>query len=692
VSALDALRWPDAALADALAAAAGGVPDPRGVAVAAGSAAPGEVAAALGLDAEPLDALPDTDLLGPRSTVLVAVDAARGSGWLLVTGSRRGRYEVLAPDGSRARLQRVELEDLVGGHAESALAVRWREALAAVGARGRSGRLPRPRAAASLLVDREAAPAFRLRPSGSAALPHQLRRSGVGGAAALLVATHAAQYLLWVVSWWLIGRGALSGRLDAGWLAAWVLLLATRVPLVAAASRAAGVTVVRASTVLRRRLLAGILALDPEEVAASGPGRLLGRLLEAGSFEVLALSGGVLTLTAAVELVVAAAVLAAGAGGWPHVVLLAVWVALLAAVAVVTAARTDEWTRARLDLSSLTVERMVGHLTRQVQQPPEQWHEGEDAAVARCQRTGRLLDRGGAVRLAALRRGWMLVGVAGLSPALLAGTADTAALAVGLGGVLLASVSISNLATGLVRLAGARAAWRESAPLRAAAERAPSAGELPAALATASRAPGTGDVGLEARGVALRRERRSPWLLRGLDLKVEAGERVSIAGAAGSGRSSLAAMLLGLLPPDRGELVVGGLDLSSLGPERWRRSVAGQPAVEQDHLLGGSLAFNLLLGRGWPPSPVDLADAERVCRELGLGPLLDRMPSGLFTQVGDTGWQLSHGERARVMLARALLREGRFLVLDGPLVGLDPATRGAVLARLERDPRAVVLL
>lgn len=91
------------------------------------------------------------------------------------------------------------------------------------------------------------------------------------------------------------------------------------------------------------------------------------------------------------------------------------------------------------------------------------------------------------------------------------------------------------------------------------------------------------------------------------------------------------------------------------------------------------------MGRGWPPRPSDLDEAERVCRELELGPLLDRMPVGLQQMVGETGWQLSHGEKSRLFIARALLQNADLVVLDESFAALDPQTLGralrAVLAR-----------
>jgi len=72
------------------------------------------------------------------------------------------------------------------------------------------------------------------------------------------------------------------------------------------------------------------------------------------------------------------------------------------------------------------------------------------------------------------------------------------------------------------------------------------------------------------------------------------------------------------------------------------------------------------------PSEDDLSEAAVVCQELGLGPLLERMPGGLQQMVGETGWQLSHGERSRVFIARALLQKTDLVILDESFGALDP--------------------
>jgi ATP-binding cassette, subfamily B, bacterial len=98
------------------------------------------------------------------------------------------------------------------------------------------------------------------------------------------------------------------------------------------------------------------------------------------------------------------------------------------------------------------------------------------------------------------------------------------------------------------------------------------------------------------------------------------------------------------------------------------------------------------MGRNWPPMPGDLEECEALCDELGLGPLLERMPSRLHQPVGETGWQLSHGERSRVYLARALLQRADLVVLDESFGALDPETLERCMAAVLRRARSLVVI
>lgn len=268
-------------------------------------------------------------------------------------------------------------------------------------------------------------------------------------------------------------------------------------------------------------------------------------------------------------------------------------------------------------------------------------------------------------------RGWLVFGLFGLIPALLIGEAGALPLAVAIGGVLMAYEALGNLAQHATLLVDARVGWRQVAPFFSAAARRPKPSMGLSARSSESEGLTRG-AQLELRDVSFSFPGRSNRVLEGVSVRVQPGDRVLIEGASGAGKSALATLLGGLRMPDRGLVLQGGLDVHAIGEEPWRKAIALVPQFHDNHLLTGTLAFNLLLGREWPASQEDLALAEQVCRELGLGPLLERMPSRLMTMVGETGWQLSHGERSRVFLARALLQKAEIVLLDETLAALDP--------------------
>ena len=134
-----------------------------------------------------------------------------------------------------------------------------------------------------------------------------------------LLALHAAQFALWILSWVIVGRGALQGRTDWGWLTAWALLLATVVPLQLWTTWMQGSVALAVGRLLKERLLVGALRLDPEDIRHQGAGQLLGRVLESDAVESLAIGGGLQAGLAGVEIVMAAGVLWFGAAGGAHV-------------------------------------------------------------------------------------------------------------------------------------------------------------------------------------------------------------------------------------------------------------------------------------------------------------------------------------------------------------------------------------
>jgi ATP-binding cassette subfamily B protein len=197
---------------------------------------------------------------------------------------------------------------------------------------------------------------------------------------------------------------------------------------------------------------------------------------------------------------------------------------------------------------------------------------------------------------------------------------------------------------------------------------------------------------LEARDLVLELPGRQRPILAGACLDIRGGDRVVLDGLSGAGKSTLAAVIAAQRPADGGLLLLGGLDQATLGQQAWRRRVVAVPQLHANHLFAETLAFNLLLGRGWPPSARDLADAYALCHDLGLGPLLDRLPAGLEQRVGDAGWHLSDGECSRVCLARAMLQDCDLLILDECLAALDAESRLAVLGVVSRRANALMLI
>jgi ATP-binding cassette, subfamily B, bacterial len=494
-----------------------------------------------------------------------------------------------------------------------------------------------------------------------------------------LLAAHAIQYLCWILAWGLLGRGALQGRLDPAWLMAWGLLLVTLIPLRLWSTWVQGRLALGFGGLLKARLLAGALRLAPEEMRHQGAGQFFGRVLEAEAVEALALSGGLLGLLTGIEMVMAAFVLGSGAGGWLQVGLLAGWLGLTGGLGWHSLRQRRRWTTARLTMTHALVERMVGHRTRLAQESPSSWHIGEDQELAAYLALSRRLDRTTAWLMAVIPRGWLVVGLLGLVPTLVAGRATTVTVAIGVGGTLLAYEACRKFAMSLGHLAGAVLAWHQVAPLFAAAARpqvvTPPVYAIPPGEPLDS---GHGEPLLEAHALVFRHGTRGAPVLQECSLQMRAGDRLLLEGSSGGGKSTLASLLTGLRQPESGLLLLGGLDLPTLGTTGWRRRVAASPQFHDNYIFTGTLAFNLLMGRRWPPHPADLQAAETLCRALDLGPLLDRMPAGLGQIVGETGWQLSHGERSRLYIARALLQGAAVLILDESFAALDPETLSRV--------------
>lgn len=667
----------------------------------------------LGLEAETVDT-PYGDLeellqrAGPALLSLPNVEGDTEARFLALL-ARRGRRLVLLTPTQTVHLAPEEVQSLLCRHVEEPVEGAVEQILTGVKARRRQ----RVRSALTrqMLKPVPVSGFWLLRPAGVGSLAIQARSARLTFSLAALLIVHAVEYGLWLLSWWLLGWMALQGKLDSGWLGAWALLLLAIVPCRVLVTALAGRIALSSGVILKRSLLAGALRLDPDAVRRDGSGRLLGRVIESEVVESAALQGAFLGLTAGVELVISGVVLFFGAGGWIHVSTLLGMVAITFLLGLCYLRQRRRWTDQRLDMTDDLVERMVGHRTRLAQETKADWNAGEDQALEQYVGASAALDRTGAALQVLVPRGWFLLAILGLMPAFVWGGVSPGTLAGGVGGMMLATRALRQLTESLEHMTSAMIAWERVRPVLqpAAAVEAPGHPRF-AATCCAQAAPvnlsapvdatprnGTSAKAparplLEGRDLVFRYRERGEPVLQRVDVAVASGDRILLEGPSGGGKTTLAALLSGARTPSSGLMLLDGLDRNTLGAHAWRRRVVLVPQFHDNHILMGSFAFNVLLGRGWPPQPGDLEDAERICRALELGPLLDRMPAGLQQPVGETGWQLSHGEKSRVYIARALLQNPEVLILDESFAALDPQTLSRSLsAVLARAPALVVI-
>jgi ABC-type multidrug transport system fused ATPase/permease subunit len=181
---------------------------------------------------------------------------------------------------------------------------------------------------------------------------------------------------------------------------------------------------------------------------------------------------------------------------------------------------------------------------------------------------------------------------------------------------------------------------------------------------------------------------RARAVLDGFDLELLPGQTVALVGESGAGKSTVAALLLRLREPASGRITVGGVDLAGCDATEWRRLIAWVP--QHPTLLRGTVEENIRLGAGTLAAEA-VRDAARLA---GADGFIRELPSGYATQVGDGGRPLSPGERRRIGLARAFLRDAPLVVLDEPTADLDPRSVGAVSDAVRRlqSGRTVLLI
>ncbi len=196
------------------------------------------------------------------------------------------------------------------------------------------------------------------------------------------------------------------------------------------------------------------------------------------------------------------------------------------------------------------------------------------------------------------------------------------------------------------------------------------------------------DASVELRGLSFAYGPDQPRVLDGIDLTFPAGSMTALVGASGSGKSTVMRLIARFFDAEQGSVRIGGVDVRQMSSAQ----LAGQISqIFQDaYLFQGSIADNIRLGK---PDATD-DEVLEVARQAGITEMLERLPQGLATAVGEGGARLSGGERQRLSIARALIKPAPILLVDEATAALDAHNQAAItetLARLKGQRTVIVI-
>jgi len=168
-------------------------------------------------------------------------------------------------------------------------------------------------------------------------------------------------------------------------------------------------------------------------------------------------------------------------------------------------------------------------------------------------------------------------------------------------------------------------------------------------------------------------------VLHDISFKIQPGERVAIIGRVGSGKSTIAKLVLKLYTPSTGSILVDGTDYLQINPADLRQQIGYVP--QDVSLFYGSIRDNITIGSPF----VDDKALVRACNIAGVGSFTNNHPQGLDRQVGEKGSELSGGQRQAVAIARALLNNPNIILLDEPTTSMDDNSERLFKAQFEKS-------
>lgn len=176
--------------------------------------------------------------------------------------------------------------------------------------------------------------------------------------------------------------------------------------------------------------------------------------------------------------------------------------------------------------------------------------------------------------------------------------------------------------------------------------------------------------------------------LKNTNLTIPKGARIGIIGKTGSGKSTLTDLVMGLLQPTEGRILVDGVELTDANRSAWQAQIAHVP--QAIYLSDATAAENIAFGV--PRAEIDMKRVRQAARQAELADVIDALPQGYESLVGERGVRLSGGQRQRIGIARALYKNATVLVFDEATSALDGETEKAVMESIENLNRKFTIL
>ncbi|WP_216195338.1 ABC transporter ATP-binding protein [Polynucleobacter sp. UB-Tiil-W10] len=195
-------------------------------------------------------------------------------------------------------------------------------------------------------------------------------------------------------------------------------------------------------------------------------------------------------------------------------------------------------------------------------------------------------------------------------------------------------------------------------------------------------------IGIDLNKIWFRYSASSNWVLKGINLHIDKGDRIGIIGQTGSGKSTLIDIVMGLLRAESGNISVDGNAINSGEELRWQKNISHVP--QNIFLSDGSIKSNIAFGEH--PKKIDFTRVCAAAKAAQIEDFINGLPEKYETTVGERGVRLSGGQRQRIGIARALYKKSAFIILDEATSALDSDTENAVMQSIQSLSKEITLV